>query len=165
MTRTTGRDKLIRAAEALEVAGLGDQTLRPEDPLRMLQLAAAIVGAAEAHAMVHASTVAADGNGTDPMNIVDMVAFQAAGMRGPNSQVTGALWAIWTLRRLQSHLAGMLDERADADLAAAAALGDGIHALLSGFVHRVNEDTDSYNKCVAQACDDVDGALSILKTP
>jgi hypothetical protein len=160
-------DPVTRAAEALGVTGLVDPDLVEGDPRRRLQLTAAVLGTMEAYAMVDASalaqSVALDPAAGDPVETVDHIAYRAAGMSGSQPRGSDAMWSIWTLRRVQTHLATMLAEAADPDLAAACALLDGAHALLSGFVYRVDGDTNSHDACVVQAQQELDGAVEMLR--
>jgi hypothetical protein len=152
---------LAQAAEALGVAKLASEDLRTDDTLHQLRLAAAVLGAADAFAMVHASAMA-NRAGEDPIRTIETVAFQAAGMRGRNPRETGAFWSIWGLRRLQQRIAAMLEEEADDELAAVSALLDAAHALLSGFVHRTNEDSELHEACVERARIESRAALQLL---
>jgi hypothetical protein len=163
MPETPGHERLVRAAEALGVAALVDEELLPPDPMRYLQLAAAVSGAAEAFAIVHSSALAGVDGASDPVAAMEAIAFHAGGMRGRTPRITRALWATWMLRRLQAQVRRQLSEEADQDLAAAAALLEAVHALLSAVIHRADHDGEQRAACVALARDGVDEAVAILR--
>ena len=155
--------ELRGAAKALGVAGLAGDDHAREDPAYRLQLAAAVLGAADAYAMVQASMIAnGDGPLIDPIEIVDRTAYRAAGMRGNNPVSSHGLWSIWTMRRLRAHLADLLRTTPNDDLIAATVLLDAVHALLSGYVYGSQGGTEERDECREVARQHIDSAQVIV---
>ena len=109
---------LVRAVEELNVLPLVDESLDRRDPRWLLQVAAAVSGAAEAQAMVRASTLEARGYHDAP-RLIDNVAFRASGMQGDDPHTTSVMWSLWTLSRLQARVA-LLDASEGSPLSKAA---------------------------------------------
>jgi len=157
-----GHEELTIAASALGVGHLVDTDLDPAQPLRLVQLAAAVSGRAETFALLHSSAVATGGEPVDPAAVVESVAFAAAGMRGADPIVTREFWSLWTLRRLQSQIRTTQDDADSRRLAAVGALLDAVHALLSAEIYRAGSDTEGSERSEDHAMAKVDGALGLL---
>jgi hypothetical protein len=153
---------LLAAASVLGVEHLVDENLLGAEPLRFLQLAAAVSGRADAIAMVNGSSIAAEDPTVDPAEVVDTVAFAAAGMRGSDALVTREFWALWSVRRLQCRTGRTLKEFDSVRLSAVDALLDAVHGLLSSDVHRAAGDTEIAARCDDHSRAKIDGALGLL---
>lgn len=155
-------DPLLHAAEILGVSGLVDDHLLPNDPLRRLQLASAVSGAADGYAMVHASALAAD-TVLDPIEAVDEIRFHALGMGGEPTRLA-TMWSIWAVRQVKARLTAIRTKKPTAELEAASSILQAAHAVLSAAVHRVQANSEDAEQCVVEARNGLEGAWKLLAT-
>jgi len=155
---------LADAAAALGVDQIVATELASSDRRHHLELAGAIIGRAEALAMVLGSPIAQRDPDSDPVEVLEDMAFRANGMRARNFPTTRALWSLWTARRLQHQIRCSIAEHGSSRLAAVAALLDSVNALLSAEVHRASGDAETAAVCAVQAHMRIEEARVILST-
>lgn len=156
---------LAEAASALGVDHLVETKSAPDDRRYHIQLAGAVIGRVEALAMVLSSPLATSSPHSDPVGALEEVAFRAAGMRGRDRLSSRMFWSLWTGRRLQCQVYRSVSETGSHQLAAAAALIDGVNALLSAVVHDAGGDTAAVDDCTKRARAVIGEALAILEQP
>lgn len=156
------QDQLAQAADILGVATLVDKTLKRDDPVFKLQLAAAVMGAAEGRAIRHASQVVACGGQADPMPMVSSISFQATGMSDDGTNSSRLYWSIWLVRRLQSQLTTMIDQKEDKDLSTALRIVNALHAMLSAVAYDPDKNVDSYAGCIDSARQELEASVNLL---
>ena len=121
---------LVRAAHELGISDAVHEPLGGGESEWLLKIAAAVCGIAEAHAMVEASRLAARGH-PEPADLVDAVAFRAAGIQDSGTWTASAMWALWVLSRLRARINVIHAARGDTALGAAVAASSALHAVLS----------------------------------
>jgi len=153
---------LVRAAHELGISAAVHEPLVDGDSEWLLKIAAAVCGIAEAHAMVEASRLAARGH-SEPADLVDAVAFRAAGIQDSGTWTASAMWALWVLSRLRARINVIHAARDDTVLTAAVRASAALHAVLSAVAATGSNDEAYRETCLDVARSTLAEAAQVLQ--